>query len=222
VNNSTGSGNTSVGTSAGAQVSGDNNIDIGEAVAGIAGESNTTRIGNSSTTDTYVSGIFGAPGFGGNPVYADADGKLYTVASSKRFKHDIKPMDDASKALLQLKPVTFHYEKKIDPIGTTQFGLVAEEVEKVSPDLVVRDKTGKIYSVRYDQVNAMLLNEFLKEHRRVQQQQAIVTQLMATITRQQKRFAEQETQIRALASAVQRVSPQVATKNGAPEVVANK
>jgi Chaperone of endosialidase len=174
-NNTTGSG-TAIGVGAGAQITGDNNIDIGSTVAGVAGESNTTRIGNSNVTDTYITGIFGAPGFGGNPVYSDADGKLYTVASSKRFKEDIRPMDKSSEALLALKPVTFRYKKDIDPTGTTQFGLVAEQVEKVNRDLVVRDKAGKTYSVRYDQVNAMLLNEFLKEHRRVQELETTVAQ----------------------------------------------
>jgi hypothetical protein len=184
VNNSTGSGNTAIGTGAGAQVTGDNNIDIGQAVAGVAGESNTTRIGNSNATTTFITGIFGATGFGGNPVYGDADGRLYTVASSKRFKENIKPMDKASEALLALKPVTFRYKKQIDPTGTKQFGLVAEEVEKVNPDLVVRDKHGKTYSVRYDQVNAMLLNEFLKEHRAVQDLSKEVVVLTATLKQQ--------------------------------------
>src|SRR5205823_2081595 len=98
-------------------------------------------------------------------VFVNSAGKLGTTTSSRRFKDDIKPMDQASEAILALKPVTFRYKQQIDPKGVPQFGLVAEEVEKVNPDLVVRDKEGKPYSVRYDQVNAMLLNEFLKEHR---------------------------------------------------------
>src|SRR5204863_7822738 len=103
--------------------------------------------------------------------------KLGTTTSSRRFKDDIKPMDQASEAILALKPVTFRYKQQIDPKGVPQFGLVAEEVEKVNPDLVVRDKEGKPYSVRYDQVNAMLLNEFLKAHRKAQEQEATITQL---------------------------------------------
>src|SRR5438034_2932099 len=100
-----------------------------------------------------------------------------TLTSSKRFKEHIKPMDKASEAVLALKPVAFRYKKEIDPAGIPQFGLVAEEVEKVNPDLVVRDKKGKSYTVRYDAVNAMLLNEFLKEHKRVEEQQATITEL---------------------------------------------
>jgi hypothetical protein len=190
VNNSTGNSNTALGTGAGAQITGDNNIDIGQTVAGVAGESNTTRIGNSNATTTFITGIFGAAGFGGNPVYADADGRLYTVASSKRFKQDIKPMDKASEILLALKPVTFRYKKQIDPTGTTQFGLVAEEVEKVNRDLVVRDKSGKTYSVRYDQVNAMLLNEFLKEHKTIEEQEATIAQLKSSAAKQDTTVSE--------------------------------
>src|SRR5207247_3535006 len=107
-----------------------------------------------------------------------------TLTSSKRFKEEIKPMDKTSDALFALKPVTFRYKKEIDPAGTSQFGLVAEEVEKVNPDLVVRDKEGKPYSVRYEQVNAMLLNEFLKEHRKVQEQQKEIDSLKAELTEQ--------------------------------------
>src|SRR5205085_5919678 len=102
-------------------------------------------------------------------VLVNTNGKLGTMTSSKRFKEDIKPMDKTSEALLALKPVTFRYKKDLDPAGTPQLGLVAEDVEKINPDLVVRDKEGKPYSVRYDQVNAMLLNEFLKEHRKVEE-----------------------------------------------------
>ena len=113
---------------------------------------------------------FGPTSGNGIPVLINSANKLGTTVSSKRFKEEIKPMDKASEALLALKPVTFRYKKEIDPAGKSQFGLVAEEVEKVNPDLVVRDKEGKPYSVRYDQVNAMLLNEFLKEHRKVEQE----------------------------------------------------
>jgi hypothetical protein len=225
VNNSTGNSNTAIGTGAGAQITGDNNIDIGSTVAGVAGESNTTRIGNSSTTDTYITGVFGAPGFGGNPVYSDADGKFYTVASSKRFKQDIKPMDNASEAMLALKPVTFRYKKDIDPTGTTQFGLVAEEVEKVNRDLVVRDKNGKTYSVRYDQVNAMLLNEFLKEHKKVEEQQTKIDDQEARIAELNKSFqsklSQQHQQIETLASGLARVTAQLAISKPSLRTVLN-
>ena len=106
------------------------------------------------------------------------------MTSSRRFKEEIKPMDKASEALLALKPVTFRYKKEIDPDAKSQFGLVAEDVEKVNPDLIVRDKNGKPYSVRYDQINAMLLNEFLKEHRTVQELRSEIAVLTATVKEQ--------------------------------------
>jgi trimeric autotransporter adhesin len=127
--------------------------------------------------------------------------------SSRRFKKDIKPMDNASEAILALQPVTFRYKKDFDPTGAAQFGLVAEDVAKVNPDLVVRDKEGKPYGVGYDQVNAMLLNEFLKEHRQNEQQET-------TIARQQK-------QIHALTVTVQKVSAQLALSKGVPQTVSN-
>ena len=116
-------------------------------------------------------------------------------------------MDTASEALFSLKPVTFRYKKEIDSAGTSQFGLVAEEVEKVNPDLVVRDTDGKPYTVRYEKVNAMLLNEFLKEHRKVEE-------LEANATRQQK-------QIDALTAGLQKVSAQLEASKPAPQVVNN-
>ena len=125
----------------------------------LTGESNTC----------YIASIFGQTSASGIPVLINSDNKLGTTTSSKRFKEDIKPMDKTSETLFALNPVTFRYKKEIDSAGTSQFGLVAEDVEKMNPDLVVRDKEGKPYSVRYDQVNAMLLNEFLKEHRKVEE-----------------------------------------------------
>ena len=118
----------------------------------------------------YIGQIFGATSSNGVAVFINSNGRLGTATSSRRFKDDIKPMERASEALFALKPVTFRYKKAVDPQGIAEFGLVAEEVEKVNPDLVVRDKDGKPYSVRYEQVNAMLLNEFLKEHRKVETQ----------------------------------------------------
>jgi uncharacterized coiled-coil protein SlyX len=142
-------------------------------------------------------------------------------------------MDKASEALLALTPVTFRYKKEIDPAGKSQFGLVAEEVEKVNPDLVVRDKEGKPYSVRYDQVNAMLLNEFLKEHRKVEElkstaakQEATIADLRYTVAKQeariaqhQKSFGKQEKQIEALASGLQKISAQLEITRPAPQQV---
>jgi DNA-directed RNA polymerase alpha subunit len=159
--------------------------------------------------------------------------------SSARFKDQIKPMDKASEAILALKPVTFRYKKEIDAERTTQFGLVAEEVEKVNPDLVARDKEGKPFTVRYDAVNAMLLNEFLKEHRKVEEQEASITQLKstvakqeATIAQQRKDFeantAQQQKEIQAVtaslkeqAAQIQKVSAQFETSEPAPQVVSS-
>jgi len=159
--NTTGAFNVALGAATGASATtGTNNIYIGFGMSGVVGESNAC----------YIGSIFGEPAPSGLPVLINFNNKLGTTTSSKRFKEDIKPMDKASEALLALKPVTFRYKKNIDPGGTSQFGLVAEEVQKVNPDLVVRDKEGKPYSVRYDQVNAMLLNEFLKEQANLIQQ----------------------------------------------------
>ena len=132
-------------------------------------------------------------------------------------------MDQASESILALKPVTFHYRS--DKKSTPQFGLIAEEVAEVNPDLVVRDKNGEIYTVRYDAVNAMLLNEFLKEHKKVAEQQATIAQLKSTVGRQQKGFeaklAKQEEQIETLTAGLQKVSAQVEASKPAPQVVNN-
>ena len=162
--------NIALGSHAGINLTtGNNNIDIGN--EGVAGESNTIRIGTQGTqTNTFIAGISGvtvADRRRGNCRYAN--GQLGTVVSSERFKDAIKPMDKASEAILALKPVTFRYKKELDPEGIPQFGLVAEQVEKVNPDLVARDEQGKPYTVRYEAVNAMLLNEFLKEHKKTEQ-----------------------------------------------------
>jgi hypothetical protein len=143
LNNTSGDNNVALGRSAGAQqTTGSNNVYIGANIDGVAGESNAC----------YIGSIFGQTSSGGLPVLINANNKLGTTVSSKRFKEAIEPMDEASEALLALKPVTFRYKKEIDPEAREQFGLVAEEVEKLNPDLVVRDKEGKPYSVRYDQV----------------------------------------------------------------------
>jgi len=177
------------------QTTGSGNVYIGSLVFGVAGESNAC----------YIRGIFGQTSANGIPVLINSDNKLGTTTSSKRFKDEIKPMGKVSEALFALKPVSFHYKKEIDPHGIAQFGLVAEEVEKVNTDLVVRDKEGKPYSVRYDQVNAMLLNEFLKEHRTVQEQQKEIDTLRNELKEQ-----------RVL---IQKVSAQVQVSNPAPQVV---
>jgi trimeric autotransporter adhesin len=175
--NTTGSHNIAFGDGAGDLLTtGDNNIDIGN--EGVAAEANTIRIGKVGTqTATYVAGIMGKTVPMSTPVFVNANGQLGTTTSSARFKDQIKPMDKASEAILVLKPVTFRYKKEIDPDSGPQFGLVAEEVEKVNADLVVRDPDGKPYTVRYEAVNAMLLNEFLKEHHRVKELETTITEL---------------------------------------------
>src|SRR6266481_1040815 len=173
--NTTGGNNTAFGWRAGSkQTTGSNNIYIGAEMDGVAGESNTIRIGR-NITDTFIDGINGATASGGAAVFVlGGAGKLGTMPSSARFKDEIKPMDKASEAILALKPVSFRYKKEVDPHRVAQFGLVAEDVEKINPDLVIRDAQGRPQTVRYEQVNAMLLNEFLKEHQHVQEQDATI------------------------------------------------
>jgi hypothetical protein len=196
ISNMTGNNNIAVGALAGFFTRGSNNIEIGH--RGFAGDSGTIRIGTTGAQSaTFIAGISGVTVPDGVGVIVGANGKLGTVVSSARFKEAIKPMDKVSEAILALKPVTFRYKKELDPDSIPQFGLVAEEVEKVNPDLVARDDDGKPYSVRYEAVNAMLLNEFLKEHRKNEQQEV-------TIARQQQ-------QIEALTEGLQKVSAQLAT-----------
>jgi hypothetical protein len=140
-------------------------------------------------------------------VLINSNNKLGTTTSSKRFKDQIRAIDKASEAIFALKPVTFRYKKEIDPAGTSQFGLVAEDVEKVNPALVVCDKDGKPYSVRYDQVNAMLLNEFLKEHKKVEALEGTVATLAATVKEQ--------------AAQIQKVSAQLEVSRPASQTVLN-
>jgi uncharacterized coiled-coil protein SlyX len=217
--NTSGSFNIALGASAGSNLTqGFNNIDIGN--PGVAGDTGYIRIGTQGTQSrTYIAGISGTD-VDGTPVLVNASGQLGVRLSSRRFKNDIQPMDNASEAILELKPVTFHY--KSDATAMPQFGLIAEEVEKVNPALISRDTDGKPYTVRYDAVSSMLLNEFLKEHRKVEAQQATIAQLKSAVAQQHRRFAEQETQIRALASGLQKVSAQLATGKDAQRVVANR
>ena len=208
--NTTGNSNIALGYQAGADLTrGSNNIDIGN--PGVSGESNVIRIGTVKTnTSTFIAGIYKTTLPKGLAVVVDSTGHLGTTGSADRFKDAIKPMDKASEAIHALKPVTFHYKQEFDPEGTLQFGLVAEDVEKVDPDLVVRDDRGELYSVRYDAVNAMLLNEFLKEHRRVQEQQAAIAELKSTVANQQQKSLQQQKQIEVLAAGLQKVSARLA------------
>jgi hypothetical protein len=222
---STGSGNTALGQNAGFNLtSGDDNIYIGnQGIMGVP-ESDTIRIGDAHTA-TYIAGIFGQSvmsplGGTGTAVYIDSDGKLGTVLSSRRFKDGIKPMDKASETILELKPVTFHY--KSDKANTPCFGLIAEDVAAVNPDLVVRDKAGEILTVRYEQVNAMLLNEFLKEHRTVQDLKSTLAKQEALIAQQQEGMATLTAQLKEQAAQIQRVSAQLEVNKPAPQVVENQ
>ena len=152
-------------------------------------------------------------------MFINNAGNLGTMTSSRRFKEDIKPMNDASKALFALKPVTFRYKKEIDPQGIPQFGLVAEDVEKVNPKLVVRGTDGKVNTVRYEAVNAMLLNEFLKEHKRFEEQQAMIAELNSTVAQQQKRMEVLTAQLKEQAAQIQTVGAKVEISRSAPQVV---
>ena len=207
--NTTGAFNIALGTSAGQNLTtGDRNIDIGN--LGVANEGNTIRIGTTGDQSaTYIAGIAGQTvGAGGSTCYVDNDGKLGVFLSAHRFKTDIADMATASEAILALRPVTFHYKPELDKTGIPQFGLVAEEVEAINPDLVTRDKEGKVSTVRYEAVNAMLLNEFLKEHCKNQQQEATIARL--------------EKQIEVLAEGLQRVSAELESATSAQQVAFNR
>ena len=214
----TGNANIAIGDHAGAILhTGSNNIYIGNRGANV--ESNTIRIGVQGTqTTTSIAGISGATVAAGVGVIIDPNGRLGTVVSSARYKEAVQPMDKASEAIHALKPVTFRYKHELDPDGIAQFGLVAEQVEKVNPDLVARDGQGKAYTVRYEAVNAMLLNEFLKEYRKVEA-------LEATVAAQQKDFESQiavlTAALKAQAAQLQNVSQQIKAQAPAPRVVAN-
>ena len=214
MNGATGSDNIAIGRSAGLNLAGDSNIVIGQyggqnitngannieiCNQGAAHDANIIRLGDTAVQrKTFIAGISGTAVANGVAVMVTNKGQLGVATSSARFKDDIKPMDKASEAILALKPVTFRYKQELDPKGIPQFGLVAEQVEKVNPDLVARDEEGKPYTVRYEAVNAMLLNEFLKEHRTVQ---------------------ELKKEIAALTATVQKVSAQVEMSRPAPQTV---
>jgi hypothetical protein len=199
--NTTGHDNIALGYGCGGNVTtGSNNIDIGN--RGFAGDDKTIRIGTVQTA-IFIAGIFGT-NIVGSPVAVDSDGHLgIGVASSARFKDAVEPMDKASEAILALRPVTFYYKHEIDPKRTTQFGLVAEEVEKINPDLVTRTADGEVYTVRYEAVNAMLLNEFLKEHRKVE---SLRNDFQATVAQQQREIATLTATVKEQASQIQKVN----------------
>jgi Chaperone of endosialidase len=223
--NQSGNVNIALGYAAGTRITGSSNIVIGN--IGLAGESNTIRIGGDvfgygPQTAAFIAGISGTAVMG-DAVVVDANGQLGTVASSARFKKNIKPMDKTSEAILALKPVSFQYRS--DSKGTPQFGLIAEEVAKVNPDLVVRNRNGEICSVRYEAVNAMLLNEFLKEHKMIEKQETTITRLtkdFQTVSTQQRNEIQLlSAQLKEQAAQIQKVSAQLEASKPAPQVVNN-
>jgi len=226
VSNTTGIGNIALGAEAGSNLTaGNSNIDIGN--SGVAGEGDTIRIGQQGIqTATFIAGIRGVTTGNADtlPVLIDVNGQLGTAPSSRRFKNEIKSMDQTSQAILALKPVTFHY--KSDKRGTPQFGLIAEEVAEVNPDLVVRDKNGEIYTVRYDAVNAMLLNEFLKEHRRVEELKSAMAQqrrdFESAVAQQRKATEAPVARVNEQEAQIQKASAQIETaKSEAQMLVEN-
>jgi trimeric autotransporter adhesin len=221
--NSLGDNNTAIGVNAGFNITtGHDNIDIGKDVFGVGTENNTIRIGDNLPSGAGASACFiggidnqvTGPALNSSLVFIDlTTGKLGTTASSERFKRDINPMGKTSEAIFSLKPVTFHY--KSDTANTPCFGLIAEEVAKVNPALAAVGKDGKPYTVRYDQINAMLLNEFLKEHKKVEEQQASISQLKSEMQTMVAQLQEQAAQI-------QKVSAQLEVSKPAPQVVTNE
>ena len=203
----TGSNNIGLGKNAGHNLTtGSGNVCIGQGVLGVAGENNTTRIRN-----VYPSMA------SARAVYVNSDNKIGTLMSSRRFKNDIKPMDKVSEAILALKPVTFRYKKEIEPNGAIMFGLIAEEVEQVDAELVTCNDKGEVETVRYEAVNAMLLNEFLKEHskmeeqgRKIQEQEATITALKSTAAHQQKAMEAVTVRLDQQAAQIQKVNAQLA------------
>jgi trimeric autotransporter adhesin len=207
----TGSDNTALGVNAGSNLTtGSGNVCIGSGVLGVAGESNTTRIRNIYSSVAA-----------GRAVYVNSSNKIGTLSSSRRYKEDIKPIDKASETLFRLKPVTFRYKKEVDPASALSFGLIAEDVAEISPELVTRDEKGNPETVRYEAINAMLLNEFLKEHRKNEEQQAIIMQLKSTDAKQEAIIAQQQKQIDALTAGLQKVSAQFELSKTAPQTVLN-
>ena len=209
--NRTGNHNVALGYFAGRNsTTGSGNVYIGARMVGFAGESNAC----------YIASIFGQTSASGIPVLINSSNKLGTTTSSKRFKENIKAMDKASEVLFSLKPVSFRYKKDLDPAGIPQFGLVAEDVEKVNPALVVRDQQGKPYTVRYEAVNAMLLNEFLKEHQTVQELKSIAVKQEATIAELKSTIAQQQKGIEVLTSALRKVSDQLELSKSVSQAIA--
>ena len=208
--NETGNFNTALGVAALLLASGNSNTAVGSGAGqNVVTANNVICIGQGVTgadvnDSCYIGSIWNQPG-GSQVVYVNSDGKLGALVSSRRFKDEIKPMEQASDIIYGLRPVSFRYKPEIEPTRPRAFGLIAEDVEKVSPDLVTRGSDGKVNSVRYDQVNAMLLNEFLKEHKTVEDLKSMA--------------AQQAEQIEILTSALQKVTAQIAANRPRSQVV---
>ena len=202
------------------------NADFGNTTASNVIVIGTNVSGQNAHNSCFMGAIFGATSSDGTAVFINSDGRLGTISSSWRVKEAIEPMDQASEILFALKPVRFHYRTEIDPTGTSQFGLVAEDVAKVDPALIVRDKEGKPYSVSYDQVNALLLNEFLKEHRKVDKQQAMIAGLQSTLASLRKTLkvttTDQQQKIDALTVGLEKLSAQIGVRVSGPKVIATR
>ena len=199
----TGDSNTAIGDSAGFNITGSGNVCIGAGVNGVAGESNITRIRNvyeSVATE--------------RAVYVTSDNRIGTLSSSRRYKEQIKSMEKASEAIHSLRPVSFRYKKEVDPTRSLSFGLIAEEVGRVSPDLVTPDREGKPETVRYEAINAMLLNEFLKEHKAFLEERGKVEKLEACVSQQQK-------EIKALAVGLEKVTNQIELSKAGARTIAD-
>jgi hypothetical protein len=229
LSSNTGDGNTAIGDVAGTDLTtGSGNVCIGKDVRGVAGESDTTRIRNIGSTAQDTAIYVTLDTVGGDKL------GYVAIPSSRRYKDEIKPMNKTSEALFALKPVNFRYKREINPDRAQRFGLIAEEVEKINPALVSYDSEGKPLTVRYESINAMLLNEFLKEHRKVEAQQTTITRLNSAVVQQQKDFqvaiAEQQRGMEAVtarlgeqAAQIQKVSAQVeATRPALQSVVNNR
>jgi uncharacterized coiled-coil protein SlyX len=209
--NTTGTYNTALGVGAGQSLTaGDNNVCIGAFVTGVAGESNTTRIRNVYDSVANI-----------RSVYVNLDNKIGTLSSSRRYKDEIKPMAKASEAILSLRPVSFRYKKEVDRTRSLSFGLIAEEVAQISPDLITRDAEGQPQTVRYEAINAMLLNEFLKEHRTVQEQKTTIAQLKNGFAEQQKEMDRLITHVKEQDSKIQEVNEQLQLRKPMPQMTNN-
>jgi hypothetical protein len=221
--NNTGGANTAVGHGAGAnQTNGSFNVYVGDGVGGVAGEIGQTYIRNIN--------LVGISGGGTDTVTVElSTGRLGHLSSSRRYKEDITPMSNASEALYRLKPVTYRYKKEIDPTQSPAFGLIAEEVAEVNPALVAHNAKGQPESVHYEMVNAMLLNEFLKEHKEIEQQQIAIGQLKSknasqevTISALEKELGVVTAQIKAQAAQIEKVSAQVEVSKALTQMAANR